>query len=62
MSHNSRAIRELGYLENKEKCKEGKVVPNHVFLISSVRNFIYDEPLRRYTLYIISSKVAMLPR
>jgi hypothetical protein len=39
MSHESGAIRDLGYLTKKEKCKERKVVANHVFPVSSVGIF-----------------------
>jgi hypothetical protein len=34
-SHKFEAIGELGYLAKYGKCKKGKVVENHVFLISS---------------------------
>jgi hypothetical protein len=37
MSNKSRAIGELGYLAEYGKMKEGKVVTNHVFPISSVQ-------------------------
>jgi hypothetical protein len=42
--------------QNMEKCKEGEVVANDVFPISSDGIFYLDKPLRRYTLYIINSK------
>jgi hypothetical protein len=42
--------RELGYLTKYGKCKEGKVVANHVFPISSVWILYYDKPLWHYTL------------
>jgi hypothetical protein len=37
VSHKSRAIGELSYLQNMKKCKEGKAVANHVFTVSSDR-------------------------
>jgi hypothetical protein len=35
MSHKPGAVGELGYLAKYRKCKEGNVVADHVFTISS---------------------------
>jgi hypothetical protein len=57
VSHKARAIQEFRYLAKQGKYKEGKVVASDVFPISVVIIFkTWDEPLRRYTLYIITVK------
>jgi hypothetical protein len=42
--------------QNRKKCKEGKVVANHMFQSQMLEYFTYDELLQRYTLYIINTK------
>jgi hypothetical protein len=43
--------------QNVEKCKEGKVVENHESPVPSFAFFTQEEPLWRYVMDIISSKI-----
>jgi hypothetical protein len=63
VSHKSPAIGELGYLAKYGKCKEGKIVENHVFPISSSGIFPTTSccGATLFTLPIVKL-TAMLPR